>query len=164
MTQSSAASQMVPGEFSITQLIDAPVEAVYRAWTEPEHITHWFGPHMFSTPLDTISVDARPGGLMRMQMVFDLDGSVHPVEKVFSEVVESEKLVFSWGDLSAPAEPAGAGTATVTFVDTGDGTEMTFAPTGLNTADGHLNARGGWSESFERFTEYVERTAGDYAA
>jgi uncharacterized protein YndB with AHSA1/START domain len=44
----------------IEKVFDAPPEAVWRAWTDPEIIKHWWGPKEFSAP--SVKVDLRVGG------------------------------------------------------------------------------------------------------
>src|SRR5687767_4759517 len=44
----------------LTRLIEAPQKLVFKAWTEPERVKRWFGPHGFTLPSCTI--DLRPGG------------------------------------------------------------------------------------------------------
>src|SRR4051812_30276601 len=34
----------------IERIFDAPREKVWKAWTEPEHIKHWWGPKDFTAP------------------------------------------------------------------------------------------------------------------
>src|SRR4051794_28960826 len=40
--------------------IDVPVELVWAAWTQPEHIEKWFTPAPWTT--SDVEVDLRPGG------------------------------------------------------------------------------------------------------
>jgi uncharacterized protein YndB with AHSA1/START domain len=47
-------------EIRITRIYDAPVQAVWDAWTDPEQVAKWWGPRGFS--LTTHSKDLRPGG------------------------------------------------------------------------------------------------------
>ena len=47
-------------ELSLTRLIDAPREKLYRAWTEPELLKQWFAPLPWTTP--RVELDLRPGG------------------------------------------------------------------------------------------------------
>lgn len=49
-------------EFTITRVFDAPRELVFRAWTDPEQLTRWFGPRGVTTPRSSIETDVRPGG------------------------------------------------------------------------------------------------------
>ena len=46
----------------IVRVFDAPRELVFKAWTEPERFATWFGEHGSSIPLETASMDPRPGG------------------------------------------------------------------------------------------------------
>lgn len=77
-------------ELSVTRLIDAPREAVYRAYTE--HTTEWFAPKPWTTPV--AELDLRPGGFNRITMRSP-EGQDMPNEGVFLEVVPNEKLVFT---------------------------------------------------------------------
>jgi uncharacterized protein YndB with AHSA1/START domain len=45
----------------ITRVLDAPRDLVFKAWTEPERVMRWWGPHGFTTLFCTI--DLRPGGV-----------------------------------------------------------------------------------------------------
>jgi hypothetical protein len=62
---------------------------------------HW------AAPLDTLSIDVRPGGRLRATMVADADGSQYPVDMVFREVVAPQRLVLAWGDPQHPVPPEG---------------------------------------------------------
>ena len=44
----------------ITRVFDAPIELVWRAWTEPEHVMQWWGPTYFTCP--SAEIDFREGG------------------------------------------------------------------------------------------------------
>ncbi len=44
----------------VTRVFDAPVEHVWEAWTEPEHVRQWWGPEGFTCPL--ARMDVRAGG------------------------------------------------------------------------------------------------------
>ena len=44
----------------LTRTFDAPVEAVWRAWTDPQLIVQWWGPTGFTS--DSATVDLREGG------------------------------------------------------------------------------------------------------
>ena len=50
-------------EIVLCRVIDAPVERVFAAWTDPAQITQWFGPAGFTC--DTTECDIREGGLWR---------------------------------------------------------------------------------------------------
>ena len=44
----------------ITRLFDAPRELVWKAWTQPERISPWWGPKGFTSPV--FKIDLRVGG------------------------------------------------------------------------------------------------------
>ena len=35
----------------IERIFDAPVELVWKMWTEPDHFKHWYGPEGFSVSM-----------------------------------------------------------------------------------------------------------------
>jgi uncharacterized protein YndB with AHSA1/START domain len=123
---------------TITRVLDAPREEVWRAWTEPERIAQWWGKRGWSTPVSSVELDVRPGGVFRLNSINDEDGREMPIDAVYTEVVEHERLVF--------------GTSSVTFIDLGDGrTEMRFETTvAPDVADA---AAGGLASAFDRLEE-----------
>ncbi len=44
----------------ITRVLDAPVEEVWKAWSDPEYVTRWWGPAGFTSP--SAEMDFRVGG------------------------------------------------------------------------------------------------------
>jgi uncharacterized protein YndB with AHSA1/START domain len=53
-------------EIEMTRLFDAPRELVFEAFTNPEHVPHWFGPRGWSLPV--CEIDLTPGGSWRYVM------------------------------------------------------------------------------------------------
>lgn len=86
MTESTA-----DREFVHSRRIDAPRERVFRAFAEPEHLARWWGPKGFTSTFHTFEL--RPGGCWRFVM-HGPDGTDHPNESVFREVVAPERVVF----------------------------------------------------------------------
>jgi uncharacterized protein YndB with AHSA1/START domain len=125
---------------SITRVFDAPREEVWRAWTEPQRIAQWWGKRGWSTPVSSVELDVRPGGVFRLNSINDEDGREMPMDAVYTEVVEPERLAF--------------GTSSVTFVDLGDGrTEMRFEAT--VSAEVAEVAAGGLASAFDRMEELL---------
>lgn len=58
----------------LTRRFAAPRALVFRAWTEPAHLTRWWGPDAFTLP--TCQVDFRVGGKYKFCMRAP-DGSDH---------------------------------------------------------------------------------------
>lgn len=83
-----------PGEIRIIRLYDAPIEAVWDAWTDPAQVAQWWGPRGFT--LTTHSKDLRVGGSWRYTM-HGPDGTDYPNVTRYLEVVEHAKLVYDHG-------------------------------------------------------------------
>lgn len=43
-----------------TRTITEPINKVFRAWTDPEHLKNWWGPNGFTNTIHEF--DLRPGG------------------------------------------------------------------------------------------------------
>ncbi len=141
-------------EYTITRVLDAPREAVFDAWTEPERFSQWFGPRGFTTPVSLISMDLRPGGEWSACLVSP-DGAKAPLGGVYREITAPERLVFTTGDPDNQ-EGAVASVATVTLTDLGGRTEMNFTQEGYNTDEAHAEAaKAGWLQFFDRLAEHL---------
>ena len=82
-------------EIVLTRVLAAPRELVFTVWTDPKHISQWWGPRGFTTT--THEMDARPGGIWRFLM-HGPDGTDYPTKIVYTEVVKPERLVYAHGD------------------------------------------------------------------
>jgi len=137
-------------ELVYTRVFEAPRELVFRCMLEPEHLTHFWGPAGVSTPIATIRVDARQGGVFETVMVSDADGSKYPTRAVFVEVTEPVRLVWT--------EPDSGVTTTSTFRDLGGSrTEITIRQANVPEAFRSPEARAGFSTSLDRFAAYLAR-------
>jgi len=75
-------------DLAITRLIDAPVDAVWRAWAE--HGAEWLCPPPWRAEI--VEQELRAGG--RSRMVFHGPaGEAMPLEGVYLEVVPAERVV-----------------------------------------------------------------------
>nr|WP_270878353.1 SRPBCC family protein [Paenibacillus aestuarii] len=97
--------------------LDAPRNMVYRAWTEPELLAQWWGPHGFTSTIHTF--DLRPGGVWEFTL-HGPNGADYPNRSIFHEV-EPERIV-----LRHESRPHFILTATFEEADGGNGTEITF--------------------------------------
>jgi uncharacterized protein YndB with AHSA1/START domain len=77
-------------EVEMTRVFDAPRELVFAAYTEPEHIPHWWGPRTVTTIVE--AMDVRPGGAWRF-IQRDADGTEYAFYGEYREVVPPERIV-----------------------------------------------------------------------
>lgn len=81
-------------DVELTRVVNAPTELVYQAFADPDQLARWYGPAGFSVPRDSVEINARIGGHLRLVMVSDTDPQMRSaVNQRFSEVVENELLV-----------------------------------------------------------------------
>ena len=140
-------------EITIRRVYDAPRRLVWDAWTDPEQLAQWWGKRGWSTPASSIALDLRPGGVFRLTSISDEDGTQMPMEGVFREVVEPERLVFE-----EPAEEAwhGGAVSTLTLTDLGDGrTEMVLRATVHASDDLRRTAEAGMNSALDRLAELL---------
>ena len=109
-------------ESSITHFIDAPREAVWRAFTD--HMEEWWCPRPWTTRI--IERDLRSGGSSVIEMRGpNGEGADCPMAGVFLEVVPAERVVFTDAFTAGwvPQSPFMVGI--MTFADEGAGTRYT---------------------------------------
>jgi uncharacterized protein YndB with AHSA1/START domain len=137
-----------PG-IELSWTFEAPREEVWREWTEPERFADWYGGPTGQVPLDTVSMDVRPGGKWRLVM-YAQRGEIH-WDGEYLEVQEPERLVFTLSD--QPDEDLYA-LCTVVLTDLGEGrTEMLFTQRGPMPPEQIQYATRGWASFFERIAE-----------
>ncbi|MDX1374563.1 MAG: SRPBCC domain-containing protein [Burkholderiales bacterium] len=155
--------------FVIERLLDAPRERVWRAWTEVEHLVHWWGPKGFTVTHCT--VDLRPGAMMHYCLRAP-DGGKMWGRFVYREIVPPERLVWvnSFSDEKggitrhpmAPDWPREMLT-TVTFAEENGRTRVRVhwipidaSETERRTFDqGRDSMNQGWSGTFEQLEQYL---------
>ena len=111
----------------LERTLDAPIDLVWKAYTDPEHLKQWFAPRPYA--ISECELDLKPGGIFRIRMVgpdgFDTG---HGNAGCVLEVVDGKKL--AWTSALGPGyRPAEMGegcesfpmTAIVTFADAGGG-------------------------------------------
>lgn len=154
-----------PRELTLTRIFDAPRELVWKAWTDPEHIAQWWGPHGFTNPL--CQWDAQPGNAILVHMrgpkgsPFDFD---MPMGGAFEEVIASERLVFITNAMpDETGQPQLEVRNSVTFEDDNGKTKVTLQAVVLRSTPAVAGAiagmEQGWSQSLEKLTALLEELA-----
>jgi uncharacterized protein YndB with AHSA1/START domain len=140
----------------ITRTFEAPRELVWREWTEPERFADWFGGTQGHVPIESVSMDVRPGGALRLTMLQPGSREIE-WEGEYIEVREPERLVFAIRDQpgDGPYEEI-----SVALTDLGDGrTEMQFQQRGRMSPEQYGRAEQGWGTFFARLDERLAKAA-----
>lgn len=103
-------------ELKIDRTLAAPRAEVWKYFTEPEHLSKWWGPPTMHTPQENITIDLRPGGTYTITMV-DEEGGEARSSMSIDELRAPELIVFGLGD--------GEGQVTMELVDKGEQTLLT---------------------------------------
>lgn len=157
MADVSPSPKTAKREFVIERVFDAPRELVFRAWTDPQQVAVWWGPHHFTNP--RCEVDARPGGSIHIDMRGP-DGAVHPMKGEFLEVEEPSRLVF----VSSAIEDEEGNFAltvrtTVTFADLEGKTQLIMHAEVLKAEDEARWAldgmEEGWNQSLQKLAGFL---------
>lgn len=150
----------------LERTLDAPVDLVWEAYTNPDHIKQWFAPKPYE--VTEVELDLKPGGVFRFRMVgpdgFDTG---HGVPGCVLEVVEAKKL--AWTSALGPGyrpNPTGEGcdsfpfTAVVTFADAGNGkTQYKAVALHKDAADRETHEKMGFHEGWGTVAGQLEELA-----
>ena len=143
-------------ELVVTRVIDAPRALVFKTWTQPEHIARWWGPQGFTTI--HCEMDIRVGGTYRFGMRSPA-GTEHWKRGVYREIVEPERIVFTFAWEGPHGIPRNELLTTVTFAEQGTKTRLTLRQSGFETTEGRDSHLTGWTSCLERFNDYLPTIA-----
>jgi uncharacterized protein YndB with AHSA1/START domain len=139
----------------IRRVFDAPRERVWREWTEPEAFADWFGGPDSDVPLESVSMDVRPGGAWRLTMFADPGRRRIDWKGEYRDVDEPERLVFTVSDQPHDERYE---LVIVVLTDLGAGrTEMQFEQHGFLSPEQYEDAERGWGTFFDRIDERLAR-------
>jgi uncharacterized protein YndB with AHSA1/START domain len=148
----SAAAETMDRELLITRIFDAPRALVFKAWIEPDRAARWWGPQGFVTVY--CNMDVRPGGAFRVCMRSP-EGTEHWKQGVYREVVEPERLVFTFAWEDAEGKPGHETVVTVTFSEHGTKTKLTLHQGVFETVMARDAHQSGWTSTLECLADYL---------
>jgi uncharacterized protein YndB with AHSA1/START domain len=128
-------------EVHITHVFDAPREAVFAAWTDPEQVAKWWAPDGFDVPPESVEIEPRVGGRFHLTLMESAGPGRFPFRSEIVEISEPQLIV-----LKAEAIPEAGIEDTITriaFEEDGGGTRMTLT-SGPYTDEMRGNAEAGW--------------------
>lgn len=142
-------------ELKISRVYDAPVKAVWEAWTDPDQAAKWWGPRGFT--LTTHSKDLRVGGTWHYTM-HGPDGVDYPNKTKYLEVEKYSKLVYDHGGYD---DRPPMFRVTVQFSETKGKTSMEMTMT-LPTPEAAEETRkfikkAGGNSTWDRLAEYLDK-------
>jgi len=167
----TASKSDTAADFVISRVFDAPRDLVWKAFTDPERMRHWWGPKGFKVIASTM--DLRPGGTYHYGLKAP-DGSIMWGKFVYRDIVAPERvvLVSSFSDeaggttrhpghLSWPLEML----SVFTFEDLGGQTRFTVRWAPYNATaderktfdDGRDSMQQGWGGTLDQLADYLAK-------
>lgn len=137
---------------TLERVFNAPIQLVWDAWTQPEHIAQWWGPKGMQTKV--IEHDFKVGG--KWKYVMDMPGKGEFItEGEYVEITEPVKIV-----TTADFKPMTEGVELhVLLEEKGDKTKFTFKvvhPTEeYCKQQEQMGFYNGWGSTFDRLGEFV---------
>jgi uncharacterized protein YndB with AHSA1/START domain len=139
---------------TLVKRIKAPVPRVWQAWTRPELMALWFGPH--HTRAEETETELRLGGRFRVALREE-NGLRHEVSGQYLEIEPERRLVFDWAWTSTPERVS---RVTVVLREVAEGTEVTLTHDRFADADTATRHTRGWTESLERLARHFDQGPG----
>jgi len=133
--------------FRLQRRFARPRENVFRAWTDPEVLKHWWCPEGW-IPAE-IEVDLRVGGSYRIGMRRRSGGAPVYVRGSFLEVNSPETLAYTWQWENA-FEQMPRTRVTVQFISDGAATVVSLTHEHLPEIAVCLHHRSGWIAAWDR--------------
>lgn len=137
---------------TLKRIFNAPIELVWEAWTQPEHIIQWWAPK--GMKIKVVEHNFRVGGKWKYVMPMP-DGKEFISDGIYSEIVRLEKIV-----TSANFKPMTEGVEIrALFEANGDKTNFTFSvvhPTEeYCRQQEQMGFYNGWGSAFDRLETFV---------
>ena len=157
--------------FVITRIFDAPRELVWQVWTDPKHLSQWWGPKGLT--MSACTVDLRPGGMFHYGMKTP-DGHEMWGKFVYRQIDPPKKLVlvvsFSDAQGGTSRHPMSATWPlevlnTMTLVEEKGKTTMTLHGIPINATpeehktfkEGHSSMQQGFTGTMDQLAEYLAK-------
>jgi uncharacterized protein YndB with AHSA1/START domain len=134
---------------TLKRRLNASPQKVFRAWTDPQQVMHWWGPA--GAEFLSAEIDARVGGQFR-KTARTADGEEHEVSGTYLEVIPDQKLVFSWAWRGTPERQS---LVTIELKPDGDGTLLTLTHEQFYDEAARDAHRRGWTGTLEKLEHYL---------
>jgi uncharacterized protein YndB with AHSA1/START domain len=143
-------------DFTLTRVLDAPRELVFRAFVEPDRMRQWWVPRGFT--MLSCKLDLREGGAWRMTIRSDDSGTVQTEVGVYREIRPPERLAFTHAWVRADGSLTQTTLVTATFTECSGKTEVSFRQEDFATVAACLSHADGWGVSLDQLVGYMRTT------
>jgi uncharacterized protein YndB with AHSA1/START domain len=139
------------GTVRLERTFEAPAEAVFDAWTNPDVLRRWWKANPAWDDVQA-EVDLRVGGGYRLAMHDPEAGEDHVVVGTYREIARPERLVYSWAWEGTGPYAGHESQVAVTFQEAAPGrTTVVIEHVGLLDATSRENHSKGWQGVLDSF-------------
>lgn len=149
----------------LERTVDVSPALVWEAWTNPEHLKHWFCPHPWSVA--ECRIDLRPGGIFRTVMRSPQGELMPASDGCILEVMENRRLVWTtamepgFRPVLASSDEGFVFTAYILMEAHNGGTRYTAIAVHPNAAGKQqheeMGFQEGWSTVLDQLVEYMKK-------
>jgi len=143
---------MTKNKVTLHRVFTAPVEKVFKAFTDADAMASWLPPYGFICKVH--QMDSRIGGKYKMSFTNFSTGSSHSFGGEYLEIIPNEILKYT-DEFDDPNLP-GKMITTITFRQVICGTEITAVQEGIPDVIPAEMCYLGWQESLEKLKKLVE--------
>ena len=145
-----ARQQEQSAEVSIRRTYPVAPDKVWRAWTQPQALSQWFGPGATPSRAEA-EIDLRVGG--RYRIAFPMpNGEKNEASGEYLEVVPNRRLVFTWAWKGTPERVS---RVTIDLQPAAGGTELRFVHDRFFDDTARANHERGWQPVFGNLEAYL---------
>lgn len=147
----------------IERTFNAPMNLIWRLWTDPGEFQQWYGPTGFTIPVAKMDVRvggkrhicmASPDGSMKMWFTGEYREVTPKTRLVYTEsMADEDGNVLPPSAMGMPDDHPMTTEVTVSLEELNGQTQMTMTHAGVAADSGEA---GGWEQAFDKMAEYIE--------
>jgi uncharacterized protein YndB with AHSA1/START domain len=153
----------------VKRIVDAPLEMVWKSWTDPEQVKRWWGPKYYSSPW--CKIDLRQGGkyIFCMRAPQNMGGQDSYTAGTYSRIIPMERLEFTQGladkdgnridpaEIGMPPDFPSEVHTVIEFRRKGNFTELTITERDWPVGQMFVFSLAGMHQSIDKLAESLEQ-------
>ncbi|SEJ42406.1 Uncharacterized conserved protein YndB, AHSA1/START domain [Dyadobacter koreensis] len=136
----------------LSEEFSAPVETLYQAWTETDHLKKWWSP--MGESLEKVTNELNDGGVVS----YDFQSGDFKVTGNYEEVKPNEKLVYSWNWEYKNDLPQELYKLTIRFEGTENGSILHVKQEELQNDDVVKSHKDAWRTALDSLKSHLENS------
>ena len=136
----------------LSQEFSVPVEELFKAWTEAEHLKQWW--HPMDSSLENVKNELQEGGAVE----YEFESKDFIVKGNYKEVQINQKLVYSWNWEFSDNLKNEDYTLTISFEPNDNGSTIHVKQEGLASEEVAPPHEEGWKAGLDSLKAYLDKS------